>query len=95
MESFTIHTEQGFNGNEMVFTVGNDTTESKIKFSVNVDNDDYLLKTPYNADIFKEILKANKTCESGEIFVYSEGLLVVKFIDNQIESKYYLVRNQN
>lgn len=95
MESFTIHTEQGFNGNEMVFTVGNDTTESKINFSVSIDKDDFLNKSPYNADIFKEILKANKTCESGEIFVYSEGLLVVKFIDNQIESKYYLVRNQN
>ena len=79
----------------MVFTIGNDTTESKINFSVSIDKDDFLDKSPYNADIFKEILKANKTCESGEIFVYSEGLLVVKFIDNQIESKYYLVRNQN
>jgi hypothetical protein len=95
VEEFTVETDEGFNGNELVFTLGADTESNQIKFSVNVDNDDYLLKTPYNADIFKEILKANKTCESGEIFVYSEGLLVVKFIDNQIESKYHLVRNQN
>ena len=78
-----------------MFTLGAETESNQIKFSVNVDNDDYLPKSPFNADLMKEILKANRTCLSGEFFVYSEGLLVVKFIDNQIESKYYLVRNQN
>jgi hypothetical protein len=94
MNSFTLNTEQGFNSNEMVFTIGNDTIDSKISFSVNINKDDTLNKTPYNADIFKEILKANRTCESGEISVYSEGLLEIKFKENKIESKYYLVRNQ-
>ena len=67
---------------------------NQIKFSVNVDNDDYLSKSPFNADLIKEILKANRTCLSGEFFVYSEGLLAVKFIEDNIESKYYLIRNQ-
>ena len=94
VEAFTIETDEGFNGNELVFTLGADTESNQIKFSVNVDNDDYLSKSPFNADLMKEILKANRTCFSGEFFVYSEGLLAVKFIEDNIESKYYLIRNQ-
>ena len=45
-------------------------------------------------DIIKEILKCNKACLSGEFFVYSEGLLMMKFVEDNIESKYYLIRNQ-
>jgi len=89
-----VETDEGFNGKELVFTLGTETESNRIKFSVGVDNDDFLPKSPYNADLFKEILKANKTCLSGEFFVYSEGLLVVKFVEDQIESKYYLIRNQ-
>lgn len=94
VEAFNIETDEGFNGNELVFTLGADTESNQIKFSVNVDNDDYLPKSPFNADLMKEILKANRTCLSGEFFVYSEGLLAVKFVEDNIESKYYLIRNQ-
>ena len=94
VEAFTIETDEGFNGNELVFTLGAETESNQIKFSVNVDNDDYLSKSPFNADLMKEILKANKTCLSGEFFVYSEGLLAIKFVEDNIESKYYLIRNQ-
>ena len=51
-------------------------------------------KSPFNADLIKEILKCNKACLSGEFFVYSEGLLMMKFVEDNIESKYYLIRNQ-
>ena len=64
------------------------------QYYINVDNDDFLPKSPFNADLMKEILKANRTCLSGEFFVYSEGLLAMKFIEDNIESKYYLIRNQ-
>ena len=94
VEAFTVETDEGFNGNELVFILGAETESNQIKFSVNVDNDDYLPKSPFNADLMKEILKANRTCLSGEFFVYSEGLLAVKFIEDYIESKYYLIRNQ-
>lgn len=94
VEAFTVETDEGFNGNELVFTLGAETESNQIKFSVNVDNDDYLSKSPFNADLMKEILKANRTCLSGEFFVYSEGLLAIKFIEDNIESKYYLIRNQ-
>lgn len=94
IEAFTVETDEGFNDNELVFTLGAETESNQIKFSVNVDNDDYLSKSPFNADLMKEILKANRTCLSGEFFVYSEGLLAVKFVEDNIESKYYLIRNQ-
>ena len=94
VEAFTVETDEGFNGNELVFILGAETESNQIKFSVNVDNEDYLPKSPFNADLMKEILKANRTCLSGEFFVYSEGLLAMKFIEDNIESKYYLIRNQ-
>jgi hypothetical protein len=95
LEAFTVKTDEGFNGNELVFTLGTETESNRIKFSVGVDKDDFLPKSPYNADLLREILKCNRTCLSGEFFVYSEGLIMMKFVEEQIESKYYLIRNQN
>ena len=94
VEAFTVETSEGFNGNELVFTLGAETESNQIRFSVGVDNDDFLPKSPFNADLIKEILKCNKACLSGEFFVYSEGLLMMKFVEDNIESKYYLIRNQ-
>jgi hypothetical protein len=94
VEAFIVETSEGFNGNELVFTLGAETESNQIRFSVGVDNDDFLPKSPFNADLMKEILKCNKACLSGEFFVYSEGLLMMKFVEDNIESKYYLIRNQ-
>ena len=65
VDAFTVERDEGVNGNELVFTLGAETESNQIKFSVNIDNDDYLSKSPFNADLMKEILKANRTCLSG------------------------------
>jgi len=95
LEAFTVETDEGFNGNELVFTMGTETESNRIKFSVGVEKDDTLKKTPFNADLIRDILKCNRTCLSGEFFVYSEGLIMMRFVEEQIESQYYLIRNQN
>ncbi len=45
----------------------------------------------FNANLFKEILAANRECETGTLWVSSEGLAKAVFLTSDIESTYYLV----
>ncbi len=45
----------------------------------------------FNAEIFKEVLSANKDCTEGKISVSAAGIMVCQFKSEDIASKYYLV----
>ena len=107
IELFTVETDKGFNGNELVFKIGDQVDE--IEFRAKINEDDHLPKPssrthgiPFNANILKEILKCNKTCLSGEFSIYYKSdkygnekcIIVLEFEEDQIKSKYYLIRNQ-
>ena len=49
----------------------------------------------FNANIFKEVLSANKECESATFEVSSEGLSRITFKIDDYESTYYLVSVQD
>jgi|2_EtaG_2_1085320.scaffolds.fasta_scaffold16556_2 hypothetical protein len=49
----------------------------------------------FNAHVLKEILSANKACESSVLEVSSEGLARINFKIDEFDSTYYLVANQN
>lgn len=46
----------------------------------------------FNADLFKEVLVANKDSKSGTIKVSADGLLIASFIGEDYESNYYVVK---
>ena len=92
---FNIGTRNGFNGEELVFTIGTNITNT-IDFIVeNAIINEPFDSVPFDSNLFKEILKANRTYHSGEIRINPKGVLDAHFHHgNDLYTGYYLVRKQ-
>ena len=94
LETFTIETREGFTGDELVFTVGTNITNT-IEFTVEATINESFNSIPFDSNLMKEILKANKDYHSGEIRINKKGLLDAHFhCGNDLYTGYYLVRKQ-
>ena len=94
LETFTVETRDGFNGEELVFTVGTNITNT-IEFTVDAVIRESIDSIPFDSNLFKEILKANRLYEKGEIHIHKNGLIWALFsFDNNTKTEYYLVRKQ-
>ena len=94
LETFTIETRDGFHGEELVFTVGTNITNT-IEFTVEATIKESFGPIPFNSNLMKEILKANRDYHSGEIRINKKGLLDAHFhCGDDLYTGYYLVRKQ-
>ena len=95
LDTFTIETRDGFNGEELVFTVGTNITNT-IEFTVeNTTINESFEAVPFDSNLLKEILKANRTYHSGEIRINKKGLLDAHLHHgDDLYTGYYLVRRQ-
>jgi hypothetical protein len=95
LDTFTVETRDGFNGEELVFTVGTNITNT-IEFTVeNATINESFEAVPFDSDLLKEILKANRTYHSGEIRINKKGLLDAHLHHgDDLYTGYYLVRRQ-
>ena len=95
LEIFTVETREGFTGEELVFTIGTTITNS-IEFTVEADIKESFSSIPFDSNLFKEILKANKNYHSGEIRINKKGLIDAHFHCGEgLFTGYYLVRKQD
>ena len=95
LEIFTVETREGFTGEELVFTIGTTITNS-IEFAVEADIKESFNSIPFDSNLFKEILKANKNYHSGEIRINKKGLIDAHFHCGEgLFTGYYLVRKQD
>ena len=95
LETFTVETREGFNGEELVFTVGTNITNT-IEFTVEATIKESFGPIPFNSNLMKEILKANRDYHSGEIRINKKGLLDAHFhCGDDLYTGYYLVRLQD
>ena len=96
LPSFTVETREGMSGDELVFTIGSDITNT-IQFSVeelSQINEEFK-QIPFDSNLFKEILKANRNYESGTVHINKKGLIQLTFNYNDgFNTHYYLVRLQ-
>ena len=53
--------------------------------------DEYI---PFNSDIFKDILNANKDQNHGSLKLSKSGILKFNFNSDEIKSEYYVARNE-
>ena len=53
------------------------------------------IKSPFNSDLFKDILNSNKDLESGKISISEEGFMKLEFSTEDINSVYYMVRKED
>ena len=97
LDTFTVETNDGFTGKELTFTVGTDITNT-IQFSVEEATiKDEFNPIPFDSNLFKEILKANRDYHTGKIIIYKAGLIGCTFSmdDNKdLSTTYHLVRRQ-
>ena len=94
LDTFTIETRDGFDGEELAFTVGTNITNT-IEFTVDSVIRESFEPIPFDSNLFKEILKANRAYEKGEIHVHKNGLIWVLFsFNNNTKTEYFLVRRQ-
>ena len=95
LDTFTVETREGFNGEELVFTVGTNITNT-IEFTVeNATINESFEPVPFDSNLMKEILKANKDYHSGEIRINKKGLLDAHLhCGDDLYTGYYLVRKQ-
>ena len=95
LDTVTVETRDGFNGEELVFTVGTNITNT-IEFTVeNATINESFEAVPFDSNLLKEILKANRTYHSGEIRINKKGLLDAHLRHgDDLYTGYYLVRRQ-
>ena len=94
LETFTVETREGFHGEELVFTVGTNITNT-IEFSVEATIKESFGPVPFDSDLMKEILKANKDYNTGEIRINPKGIIDAHFYcGDGLYTGYYLVRKQ-
>ena len=91
---FYISTQEGFTSPEVKFTIGNSSSNS-VSFANKSTEGEELKDIPFNADIVKEIFKHNKRFEFGHMKINPKGLMTFAFKFGDLETSYYLVRNQN
>ena len=94
LDTFTVETREGFNGEELVFTVGTNITNT-IEFTVDATINESFGPVPFDSNLMKEILKANRDYHTGEIRINKKGLLDAHFhCGDDLYTGYYLVRKQ-
>tara|TARA_B100001939_G_scaffold335081_1_gene336750 strand:- start:128 stop:847 length:720 start_codon:yes stop_codon:yes gene_type:complete len=92
IDSFAIVNDKG----SVKFVIGYANTNTN-RVNIPVDCSDTDIQSPifFNANIFKEILLANKECTSAVLEVSTEGLAKVNFKIDDYDSTYHIVAMQD
>ena len=92
VDSFTV--VDGKNGVEVVIGYSN-TNTNRVNIPVETTKKDLANPITFNANLFKEVLAANRECTSAVLEVSSEGLAKVNFKVDDYNSMYYMVAMQD
>jgi hypothetical protein len=94
VDNMLITTTKNLDGeNVCEFIFGDEAGHNnKITYQIIGNINEEGMKIPYNSDVFKTILHANKDMEEGTLKISSMGLMEYKFKSEGIESEYYVVR---
>jgi hypothetical protein len=91
-----ISNSTDFNGDSILnFTLGDSGDyANKITYSIPA-NINTSINIPFDPNILKEILVANKDSENGKLSISTEGLMKLEFQSNELKVVYYIVRKQD
>ena len=67
------------------------TTTNRVNIPVDIETNGMTKPITFNANLFKEVLVANKECKSAVLEVSNEGLAKVNFKVDNYDSTYYIV----
>ena len=92
VDTFTII--NGANGCEVVIGYSS-TNTNRVNIPVETTSNDLTDPITFNANLFKEVLVANRECTSAVLEVSNEGLAKVNFKVDDYDSTYYVVAMQD
>ena len=92
VDTFTV--VNGKNGVEVVIGYSS-TNTNRVNIPVETATSDITNPITFNANLFKEVLVANRECSSAVLEVSTEGLARVNFKIDDYDSTYYIVAMQD
>jgi hypothetical protein len=97
IDNMLITTTTDFDSNPICEFIFGDNTgfSNKITYQVNggkIENNS--LSIPFNSDIFKDILNNNKDMSLCKLKLSDTGILKLEFISEEINSEYFIARNE-
>lgn len=94
IDNMLLTTTENLDGENIVeFVFGDENGHNnKITYQILGDIIEPDLKIPYNSNLFKTILQANKDMEGGKLYLSSMGLMKLEFTSDNISSEYFIVR---
>jgi len=94
IDNMLVTTTQDLDGNDVCeFIFGDESGHNnKITYQIAGDIKEQDLKIPYNSDMFKTILQANKDMDGGILYLSSMGLMKLEFNADSISSEYFVLR---
>ena len=95
IDSMLITTTIDFDSNPICEFIFGDNTgfSNKITYQIQGTITDNDVRLPFNSDIFKDILNANKDIDNCSINVSKQGMMKIAF-EGDINSIYYIARNE-
>jgi len=94
IDNMLITTTENLDGETVCEFVFGDTQghNNKITYQISGNISNSNIKLPFNSDMFKTILQANKDAEGGTLKLSEMGLMNLKFDSEAISSEYFMVR---
>ena len=92
VDTFTIKS----NGDDLEVVIGySSTNTNRVNIPVETTSNDLSKAITFNANLFKEVLVANRECSSAVLEVSNDGLARVNFKVDDYDSTYYIVSIQD
>jgi len=94
VDNMLLTTTVDLDGNNVCeFVFGDEQGHNnKITYQISGRIDSNNLKIPFNSDMFKTIIHANKDMDGGKLYLSEMGLLNLKFQKEEITSEYFMSR---
>jgi len=95
-ESMLITTTEDLDGEPIVEFIFGDNTgfSNKITYQLRGKIDKQNIELPFNAILFRDILKVNSDADSAKLKLNQNGLLKLEFENKNTESEYFIARNE-
>ena len=91
-ETFTVISDD--NGVQVVIGYASINT-NRVTIPVQTEEAESINNVSFNANLFKDVLVANKECESATLYVSEQGLSKINFTVDDYDATYYLVAVQD
>tara|TARA_R110000803_G_C11869905_1_gene308282 strand:- start:53 stop:787 length:735 start_codon:yes stop_codon:yes gene_type:complete len=94
VDNMLVTTTENLDGDNVCeFVFGDEHGHNnKITYQISGRINSSNIKIPFNSDMFKTIIHANKDMEGGKLYLSEMGLINLKFQKDQISSEYFMSR---